>query len=103
MQRQEYGEESFMGYDFSQGYTSLEQSNTDEFEVDDQPGVLARWRAQREEEKRQKQEEEDRDMERQLDLLLEKLHTHGDGSMTATEKRRLQDISDRLRQRGRPS
>ncbi len=103
MQRQEYGEESFMGYDFSQGYTSLEQSNTDEFEADDQPGVLARWRAQREEEKRQKQEEEDRDMERQLDLLLEKLHTHGDGSMTATEKRRLQDISERLRQRGRPS
>lgn len=103
MQRQEYGEESFMGYDFSQGYTSLEESNTHEFESDDQPGVLARWRAQREEEKRQKQDDEDRDMERQLDQLLEKLHTHGDGSMTASEKRRLQDISDRLRQRGRPS
>ena len=103
VQRQEYGEESFMGYDFSQGYTSLEQSNADEFESDDQPGVLARWRAQRDEEKRQKQEEEDRDMERQLDQLLEKLHTHGDGSMTASEKRRLQDISERLRQRGRPS
>jgi len=103
IQRQEYGEESFMGYDFSQGYTSLEQSNTYELESDDQPGVLARWRAQREEEKRRKQEEEDRDMERQLDQLLEKLHTHGDGSMTASEKRRLHDISERLRQRGRPS
>ena len=103
MQTQEHGEESFMGYDFSQGYTSLEQSSVDEFEADDQPGVLARWRAQREEEKRQKQEEDDRDMERQLDQLLEKLHTHGDSSLTASEKRRLQDISERLRQRGRPS
>jgi uncharacterized protein YpiB (UPF0302 family) len=65
--------------------------------------VLARWRAQREEEKRQKQEEEDRDMERQLDQLLEKLHQHGDGALTASEKSRLQDISERLRQRGRSS
>lgn len=105
MQSQDHGEESFMGYDFSQGYTSLEQSGPVEFEseVEDQPGVLARWRAQREEEKRQKQEEEDRDMERQLDQLLEKLHKHGDEALTPSEKRRLQDISERLRQRGRSS
>ncbi|NQV23142.1 MAG: hypothetical protein HQ518_02145 [Rhodopirellula sp.] len=103
LQTQDHIEESFMGYDFSQGYTSLEQSNGDEVEGEDRPGVLARWRAQREEEKRQKQEEEDRDMERQLDQLLEKLHVHGDASLTASEKRRLQDISERLRQRGRSS
>lgn len=104
MQTQEHSEESFMGYDFSQGYTSLEQSGQDEgYDSESRPGVLARWKAQREEEKRQRQEEEDRDMERQLDLLLEKLHTHGDSGLTASEKRRLQDISERLRQRGRPS
>ena len=103
MQIQDPSEESFMGYDFSQGYTSLEQSGPDELEGEDRPGVLARWKAQREEEKRVKQEEEDLDMERQLDLLLEKLHTHGDSALTASEKRRLQDISERLRQRGRSS
>jgi len=103
MQTQDHSEESFMGYDFSQGYTSLEQSHSDDDENDQRPGVLARWKAQREEEKRQKQEEEDRDMERQLDLLLEKLHTHGDSALTNSEKRRLQDISERLRERGRSS
>ena len=105
MQSQDHGEESFMGYDFSQGYTSLEQSGPVEFKAEDdnQPGVLARWRAQREDEKRQKQEEEDRDMERQLDQLLEKLHQHGDSALTPSEKSRLQDISERLRQRGRSS
>lgn len=105
MQSQDHGEESFMGYDFSQGYTSLEQSGPADYSVEDEdrPGVLARWRAQREEEKRLKQEEEDRDMERQLDQLLEKLHKHGDAALTASEKRRLQDISERLRQRGRSS
>lgn len=103
MQTQDHSEESFMGYDFSQGYTSLEQSSSDDNEGEQRPGVLARWKAQREEEKRQKQEEEDRDMERQLDLLLEKLHTHGDSGLTASEKRRLQDISERLRERGRSS
>ena len=103
LQTQDHAEESFMGYDFSQGYTSLEQSGPDDYETEDRPGVLARWKAQREEEKRLKQEEEDRDMERQLDQLLEKLHLHGDSALTASEKHRLQDISERLRQRGRSS
>lgn len=103
LQTQDHSEESFMGYDFSQGYTSLEQSSSSSFDDEERPGVLARWKAQREEEKRQRQEEEDRDMERQLDLLLEKLHQHGDGALSPSEKRRLQDISERLRQRGRSS
>ncbi len=43
------GDESFLGYDFSQGYTSLERS-TPESEGEDNAGWLARRKAQREEE-----------------------------------------------------
>ncbi|MDA0285345.1 MAG: hypothetical protein O3B13_20650 [Planctomycetota bacterium] len=103
MNSEDRSEESFMGYDFSQGYTSLEQSLSDDPEAEQRPGVLSRWRAQREEERQLKQQQEDRDMEHQLDQLLEKLHTHGDSALTPAEKRRLQDISERLRQRGRSS
>lgn len=96
------GEESFMGYDFSQGYTSLEQSLPEDYEGgEDRPGMLARWKAQREEERLRRQEEEDRDMEKQLDQLLDKLHSGGEDALSPAEKRRLQDISARLRERGR--
>ena len=95
-------EESFMGYDFSQGYTSLERSLDDD-DLDapspSQPGMLARWKAQREEDRLRRQAEEDRDMERRLDELLDKLHSGGEASLTAAEKKQLKEISARLRER----
>lgn len=96
-------EESFMGYDFSQGYTSLERSLDDDVFDDDsrptQPGLLARWKAQREEDRQRRQAEEDRDMELRLDELLDKLHSGGEASLTAAEKKQLKEISARLRER----
>jgi stage IV sporulation protein FB len=95
-------EESFMGYDFSQGYTSLERSiDDDEFAPPKpaQPGLLARWKAQREEERQRRQAEEDRDMERRLDELLDKLHLGGEASLTPAERKQLKQISARLRER----
>jgi len=102
MHFQPEAEESFMGYDFSQGYTSFERSLDDD-ELGGQggsrPGLLARWKAQREEDRQRRQAEEDRDMERRLDELLDKLHTGGDASLTAAEKKQLKEISARLRER----
>lgn len=101
-QTQDASEESFMGYDFSQGYTSLEQSGQ-AYGEEHSPGWLARRKAQREEDKRRREEEDDRAMAQELDRLLEKVHVHGEDSLTSAEKRQLRDISNRLRDRGRPS
>ena len=93
------GEESFMGYDFSQGYTSLERSSS-EYDGEEREGWMARRKAQREDDRRRREEEEEREMERRLDALLEKVHTHGEDSLTAAEKKQLKEISNRLRDRG---
>ncbi len=95
--QQDDNEGSFMGYDFSEGYTSLERDN----EEDPQPGMLERWKQQREDEKRRKKEEEERQLESTLDALLEKLHTQGENALSAAEKRQLQQISAKFRDRNR--
>ncbi len=99
MHTQEEESESFMGYDFSEGYTSLERSGATEA---DQPGLVERWRQQRDEERRRRQEEEEKEMEQTLDMLLEKLHLHGEAALTPSERKQLQQISDRIRNRNRP-
>lgn len=96
--QQDESEASFMGYDFSQGYTSLERDQEDE---PSQPGMIERWKNQREEEKRRKKEEEERQLESTLDALLEKLHTQGEDALSAAEKRQLQQISAKFRERNR--
>lgn len=105
MQAGEQYDENFMGYDFSQGYTSLERAD-DEGESapaeprEREPGLIGRWKAQREDERRKKEEEEDREMEERLDELLAKLHASGEDGLSPAEHRQLQDISARLRDRG---
>ncbi len=84
-------DESFMGYDFSQGYTSLER--TEETPSQLRRGLLQQWRDRRRAEHKQVE------VELQLDALLEKVHTQGLGSLTASEKRKLNRASDWLRDR----
>jgi stage IV sporulation protein FB len=102
MQMSEQYDDSFMGYDFSQGYTSLERDGEDQ-EVavprEREPGMIARWKIQRDEEKRKKQEDEDLEMERRLDELLAKLHASGETGLSPAEHRQLQEISERMRDR----
>lgn len=95
--QQDENDSSFMGYDFSEGYTSLERNAEDE----PAPGMLERWKQQREDEKRRKKEEEERQLESTLDALLEKLHTQGEKALTTAEKRQLQQISAKFRERHR--
>ncbi len=96
--QQDESDASFMGYDFSEGYTSLERSHEAE---EPSPGMLERWKQQREEELRRRKEEEDRQLSRTLDGLLEKLHAQGEDALTTAEKRQLQQISAKFRERNR--
>jgi hypothetical protein len=90
-------DESFMGYDFSQGYTSLERSVPVETEV--RPGLVQRWRSRRrvvrEQRLRQRAEQE----EKELDILLAKVHTYGIDSLTDSERRTLKRAASRYRGR----
>lgn len=88
-------EDSFLGYDFSQGYTSLERS--DQSEPARRLGPLERWRARRDAERREREEKERLETERRVDELLQKVHDHGMDSLTEAERRFLQKASSRYR------
>jgi Zn-dependent protease len=91
------GEEGLFGYDFSQGYTSLER---------DQPAAappvrkVSWWRAwlQRRAARRMQRETEEREAEeRRLDELLDKVHRLGQASLSDEERRFMKRVSDRYR------
>jgi len=95
----EYFDDSFMGYDFSQGYTSLERS--EEQKPQRKPGPIARWKAKRKAERQQKLEKEARENELQVDAILAKLHDQGMESLTEAEKRQLKRASSRYKDKDR--
>lgn len=96
-------DESFLGYDFSAGYTSLERSiPDDEEEADDDEirqsaGPLQRWKERRIAEKLERDRQLELEAERQLDAILEKLHASGMDSLTESERRALERASNRYR------
>jgi hypothetical protein len=99
LQQADHYDESFMGYDFSQGYTSLEQSET---HTERSPGFWQRWRERRRAEKERRQTEKDLEAERLLDELLDKVHQHGMHSLSEAEKRQLARVSARYRDKDNP-
>jgi Zn-dependent protease len=93
------GEEGVFGYDFSQGYTSLER---DQLQAAPPVRKLSWWRRwlQRRAARRMQREMEQREAEeRRLDELLEKLHRHGRAALTDEEQRFMKRVSDRYRNR----
>jgi stage IV sporulation protein FB len=91
------GDEGLFGYDFSQGYTSLER---------DPPQVVTkraswwkRWRENRAARKLQRETESRAADERRLDELLEKVQKVGMNGLTDEERRFMKRVSDRYRNR----
>jgi Zn-dependent protease len=92
------GEEGLFGYDFSQGYTSLER---------DQPaarparkvGWWKGWLQRRAARKLQRETEQREAEERRLDELLEKIERLGIRALTDEEQRFMKRVSDRYRNR----
>jgi Zn-dependent protease len=87
-------EESLFGYDFSQGYTSLER---------DQPpprrrqSWWQRWLQRRAAKKLQREQEQREADERRMDELLEKIQREGKQALTEEETRFLKRVSDKYR------
>ncbi len=99
MQTGDAYDDSFMGYDFSQGYTSLERSG--ESTGEHRPGPIKRWMQKRRDERERLSQLRDTEAEQKLDELLEKVHTAGMDSLTEAERRQLRRASDRLKERGK--
>lgn len=88
------GEESLFGYDFSQGYTSLEREQPVRTRKE---SFWQRWRRVRAQKKMQREQEQREAEERRVDELLEKVQTNGLQSLTDEERRFLNRVSARYR------
>jgi stage IV sporulation protein FB len=87
--REHFGSSEF-GYDFSEGYTGLEQED-----IEPRPGVIQRWKANRQARRREREAAQLLEEELRLDALLEKVHQQGMDSLTSEEQHFLQQASAR--------
>ena len=93
-------DDSFMGYDFSQGYTSLERSNKpNQPAARRRQGWLEGWRERRRIAREQRARLDAEQAQQQLDAILAKVHLNGISSLTDAERRQLIRASARLRDR----
>lgn len=83
------------GYDFSQGYTSLEKSGVPR----ESGGFLQRWLERRRRAGLQRQREMEAEEERRVDEILVRLHEQGIDSLSAEDRWLLKRVSARYRRR----
>ena len=99
--------EGIFGYDFSQGYTSL---NRDQDEDDDegpktkpkkqkQPGFISRWLQTRRDRRKQREEQEKMAEQSRMDDLLDKVHREGLQSLSDEERKFMNRVSAKYKNR----
>lgn len=94
------GEDSLFGYDFSQGYTSLERENSEPRQPRPKKlNFIQRWLQRRAQRKLQRELEQREAEEKRMDELLEKIQRSGKDSLTDEEQRFLKKVADRYRNR----
>jgi stage IV sporulation protein FB len=92
------GEDAPFGYDFSQGYTSLEGTQPPATTPRrKRPNWFQRWRQQRAARRAQREQESREAEERRMDDLLAKVQQEGIQSLTDEERRFLTRVSARYR------
>jgi Zn-dependent protease len=90
-------EEGVFGYDFTEGYTSLEGSAAKVRPY--RESALKRWRRRRSELRRQRQQAREAAEERRMDEILEKLYREGRSALSDDEQRFLVRVSAKYRNR----
>jgi stage IV sporulation protein FB len=92
-------EDSLFGYDFSQGYTSLEKDEDGQPRAakQKQQNFVQRWLQKRAARKHQLEKERILAEEVRMDQLLEKIQESGKDSLTDEEKRFLKRVSERYK------
>jgi stage IV sporulation protein FB len=92
-----YFDDGVFGYDFSEGYTSLESGAPKVRPY--RESALKRWRRRRSDLRRQRRLAREAAEERRMDEILEKLHREGRSALTDEENRFLVRVSARYRNR----
>jgi Zn-dependent protease len=92
------GEDSLFGYDFSQGYTSLERDEPPPVKPR-QANFFKRWLQRRAQRKRQLEQEQTVAEEIRMDELLEKIQRSGTESLSDEEQRFLKRVANRYRKK----
>jgi hypothetical protein len=92
-----YFDDGVFGYDFSEGYTSLESAAPKVRPY--RESALKRWRRRRSELRRQRRIARETAEERRMDEILAKLHREGRMALTDEENRFLVRVSARYRNR----
>jgi Zn-dependent protease len=90
------GEESLFGYDFSQGYTSLEKEAPPAPRRQKQ-NFFQRWLQRRKQQKEQRDQERQQAEERRMDELLQKIHDKI--PLTVEEQRFMKRFAERYKNR----
>jgi stage IV sporulation protein FB len=93
------GEDGALGYDFSQGYTSLERDPVQAAPMKPRVGWWRRWVQRRTAKRLQRESERRESDDRRLDELLDKVHREGQGSLDDDERRFMKRVSDRFKNR----
>jgi Zn-dependent protease len=93
------GEDGLFGYDFSQGYTSLERDQPPPAPRRKRVNFFQRWLQRRAARKLQLELERQEAEERRMDQLLEKIQREGTQSLTDEENRFLKRVADKYRNR----
>jgi len=97
MSEEGYFDDGLFGYDFSEGYTSLE--NSTQKVRPRRESALRRWRRRRSEQRRLRRVAREAAEERRMDEILEKLHNQGRTSLTDEEHRFLIRVSAKYKNR----
>ncbi len=92
-------DDGVFGYDFSEGYTSLEGSAAKVRPY--RESALKRWRRRRSDLRRQRRQAKEAAEERRMDEILAKLHTEGRSALTDEEHRFLLRVSAKYRNKPR--
>ena len=89
-------DDELFGYDFSQGYTSLERSTEP---TAPQPGAITRWLEKRKAKQEALRLQREADEDREADKILARLHEVGMDGLSPRERNILKRVSERLRAR----
>ena len=92
-------EDGVFGYDFSEGYTSLEGSAAKVRPY--RESALKRWRRRRSELRRERRRAKEAAEERRMDEILDKIHREGRSSLSDEETHFLERVSEKYRNKHR--
>jgi stage IV sporulation protein FB len=92
-------EDGVFGYDFSEGYTSLEGSTAKVRPY--RESALKRWRRRRSDLRRERRRAKEAAEERRMDEILDKIHREGRSALSEEETHFLERVSAKYRNRNR--